>query len=301
MSQRLTFPRLAPWIPGGIIVAWWVWELSHHWAAMVEYQFGWIVVALAAFLAWERVPNQPPRQPGPHPFWTTALAMAGFAAVLGAELYRIGLSRSPTQVMLFSLGCAAFLFAQMLVLGGWTWTRHHLFPLLFFFVAVPIPKFFWNPIVFGLQAFVATLNVEALNLMGVPAIQQNHVIQLPNTTVGVDEACSGVRSLQSSIMAALFIGDLTLRRAGWKAFFLLAGVVLAVLGNFGRSLYLSMTAYRGGPDALKAVHDSAGWSVLLFTAAGMAVLGWAMTRMEKSIQQHLASPSEASGATPPPP
>jgi hypothetical protein len=62
-----------------------------------------------------------------------------------------------------------------------------------------------------------------------------------------------------------------------------------------------MTAYRGGPDALKAVHDSAGWSVLLFTAAGMAVLGWAMTRMEKSIQQHLASPSEASGATPPPP
>ena len=266
---------------------------------MVEYQFGWIVVALAAFLAWERLPTQPLRQPGRHPIWVYLLSALGFTAVLGSELYRIGLARTPTQVMLLSLGCAAFLLAQMLTLGGWTWTRHHLFPLLFFFVAVPIPKFFWNPIVFGLQAFVATLNVEALNLMGVPAVQHNHVIQLPNTTVGVDEACSGVRSLQSSIMAALFIGDLTLRRAGWKAFFLLAGVVLAVIGNFGRSLYLSMTAYRGGPDALKAVHDSAGWSVLMFTAAGMAVLGWAMTRMEKSIQQHLASVAEASESTPP--
>ena len=257
------------------------------------------MVVLAAFLSWERIPNQPPRQPGPHLFLTTLLGTVGFVAVLGAELYRIGLSRSPTQVMLFSLGCAAFLFAQMMVLGGWAWTRHFLFPLLFFFVAVPIPKFFWNPIVFGLQAFVAALNVEALNLMGVPAIQQNHVIQLPNTTVGVDEACSGVRSLQSSIMAALFIGDLTLRRAGWKVFFLLAGVALAVLGNFGRSLYLSMTAYRGGPDALKAVHDSAGWSVLFFTAVGMACLGWTMTRLEKRLQQQLAAHQDTSEGIPP--
>ena len=294
MSGKLTLRTLAPWFPGALVVCWWVWELSHHWAAMVEYQFGWIVVALAAFLAWERVPNQPERLPGRHPLLVTALSLVGFVIVLGAELYRIGLARTPTQVMLMSLGCASFVLAQMLALGGGAWTRHFLFPVIFFFVAVPIPKFFWNPIVFGLQAFVAMLNVEALNLMGVPAIQQNHVIQLPNTTVGVDEACSGVRSLQSSIMAALFIGDLTLRRAGWKVFFLMFGVALAVLGNFGRSLYLSVTAYRGGPDALKAVHDSAGWSVLLFTAVGMAVLAWAITRMEKRIQAQWASVVQSS-------
>jgi exosortase/archaeosortase family protein len=88
-------------------------------------------------------------------------------------------------------------------------------------------------------------------------------------------------------MAALFIGDLTLRRVGWKFFFLAVGVLLAVMGNFGRSLYLSLTAHRGGPDALKAVHDSAGWSVLLFTAAGMACLAWAITGMEKRIQRAL--------------
>lgn len=298
MPRRLTLPQLAPWIPGGLIVAWWIWELSHHWAALVEYQFGWIVVVLAAFLAWERLPNQPERQPGRHSILVTLLAMAGFIAVLGAELYRIGLCRTPTQVMLMSLGCAAFLLAQMLALGGWTWTRHFLFPLLFFFVAVPIPKILWNPIVFGLQAFVTALNVEALNLMGVPAIQHNHVIQLPNTTVGVDEACSGVRSLQSSIMATLFIGDLTLRRAGGKVFFFFAGITLAIVGNFGRSLYLSMTAYRGGPDALNAVHDSAGWSVLLFTAVGMAALGWVMTRIEKRIQQ-LTAVADASQEPPP--
>jgi len=299
MSERLTLPQIAPWIPGTLTVAWWVWELSHHWAALVEYQFGWIVVVLAAFLAWERFPNQPARQPGKHSVLVTLLAVVGFVAVLGAELYRIGLSRTPTQVMLMSLGCAAFLLAQMLALGGWAWTRNFLFPLLFFFVAVPIPKILWNPIVFGLQAFVTTLNVEALNLMGVPALQHGHVIQLPNTSVGVDEACSGVRSLQSSIMATLFIGDLTLRRTGWKVFFFIAGVTLAVVGNFGRSLYLSVTAYRGGPDALNAVHDSAGWSVLVFTAVGMCALGWVMTRIEKRLQQQLTAMAEASQSPPP--
>ncbi len=271
------------WLPGAGMLAWWVWELSHHWAALVEYRFGWIVALLAAYLAWERWETRPPARPGEHGWSVVALGFIGFGLVLLAELYRIGLARTPTQAMLLSLGCAAFAVAYLLALGGWVRTRHFLFPLLFFFVAVPIPKFFWNPVVFGLQSLVTFLNVEALNLLGIPAVQQAHVIRLPNTTVGVDEACSGVRSLQSSIMAALFIGDLTLRRAGWKVFFLFAGVILAVVGNFGRSLYLSLTAHRAGAQALKAVHDSAGWSVLLFTAVGIALLAWAVTRLESRL------------------
>lgn len=275
---------LALWAPGALIVAWWVWELSHQWAALVEYRFGWIVAMLAVYLAWERWQTQPPARPGAHWWVVLLLGLGGAALVLLAELYRIGLARTPTQAMFFSLGCAAFVLAHLLALTGWERTRHFLFPVLFFFVAVPIPKIVWNPIVFGLQSLVTFLNVEALNLLGIPAVQQAHVIRLPNTTVGVDEACSGVRSLQSSIMTALFIGDLTLRRAGWKVFFLFAGVALAVVGNFGRSLYLSLTAHRAGADALKAVHDSAGWSVLLFTAAGIAALAWFVTRLEARLQ-----------------
>ena len=126
---------------------------------------------------------------------------------------------------------------------------------------------------------------------GLPTGTNPADIRLPNTTVGVDEACSGVRSLQSSIMAALFIGDLTLRRPGWKVFFLFAGVALAVMGNFGRSLFLSLTAHRSGAEALKAVHDSAGWSVLLFTAIGIAGLAWSVTRLENRLARQLLRPS----------
>src|SRR4030095_6737637 len=129
------------------------------------------------------------------------------------------------------------LVAHLLLLFGRRTVQHFLFPLLFFFIAVPLPHLLWDPIVLGLRKFVTVLNVETLNLMGIPAEQQGNLIRLPHCLVGVDEECSGVRSLQSSIMAALFIGDLTLRHAGWKVIFFLAGIGLALAGNFGRSLY----------------------------------------------------------------
>jgi exosortase len=268
-------------LPAALVAAWWIRDLSFEWSSLVEYHFGPIVVMLAAYLVWERWPSRP-LQDAPAPFGTSlALAAVGFCCVLAAELYRIGLARTPTSSMLLSIGCALFIAAQLLVISGRRTLLHFLFPLLFFFIAVPIPKFFWNPIVLGLQTFVAMLNVEALRLMGIPAERFAHVIQLPNTRVGVDEACSGVRSLQSSIMAALFVGDLTLRRPGLKVFFLVGGVVLAILGNFLRSLYLSLTAYRHGDAALKAVHDTAGWSVLAFTAVGVVLLALLVSRLER--------------------
>jgi exosortase len=268
-------------LPVALVAAWWIRDLSYEWSSLVEYRFGPIVVMLAAYLVWERWPSRPQQdEPGSFP---TSLALAGFGfiCVAAAELYRIGIARTPTSSMLLSLGCAAFISAQLLVIAGRRTLAHFLFPLLFFFIAVPIPHFFWNPIVLGLQSFVAMLNVEALRLMGIPAERFAHVIQLPNTRVGVDEACSGVRSLQSSIMAALFVGDLTLRKAGWKVFFLIGGVVLAIAGNFLRSLYLSLTAYRHGDAALKAVHDTAGWSVLAFTAVGVVLLAMLVTRLDR--------------------
>lgn len=271
---------LAVWIPCGAVVAWWVYDLSFQWASLVEFRFGWMVVMLSMFLFWERWPTRP-KEDQPAPTWTVlALALAGFPLIVAAELYKWGIARVATSSMLLSLGSTLLVTANIVAVRGWKTWRHFSFLLLFFYVAIPIPRIVWQPIVMGLQTFVASVNVIVLNLSGIPAERMGHVIQLPNCQVGVNEACSGIRSLQSSLMAALFVGDLTLRRTGWKVFFLLAGVVLAVLGNLVRANFLAVTAYRHGPDALKEVHDTAGWSVLVFTFVGVAVLAWVVTRLE---------------------
>jgi exosortase len=212
--------------------------------------------------------------------------------IAGAELYKWGVARVATSSMLLSLGSTLFISANILGVRGWKTWRHFAFLLLFFYVAVPIPRIIWQPIVLGLQSFVAMMNVELLNLSGIPAERLGHVIQMPNCQVGVNEACSGIRSLQSSIMAALFVGDLTLRRTGWKIFFLLAGVALAVVGNLGRALFLALTAYHHGADALKQVHDTAGWTVLGFTFVGVSILAWIVVRLERTVSRGLAAAAE---------
>jgi exosortase len=267
-------------LPVAVVCAWWINDLRHQWASLVEYHFGWIVVMLVLYLVLKRWPTRPlldePASFGPN----LLIAAAGSVCVAIGELYRIGIARTPSSSMSLSIGCALFVAAMVRAIHGQRTLRHFLFPLLFFFIAVPIPKILWNPVVLGLQTFVAILNVETLGLLGIPAQRHAHVIQLPNATVGVDEACSGVRSLQSSIMAALFVGDLMLRRNGWKFFFASSGIVLAVAGNFVRSLYLSATAYRHGTDALKAIHDAAGMGELAFTVCALVPLVMLACRLE---------------------
>lgn len=267
------------------VAAWWIYDLQVHWRGQVEYQYGWIVAMLVGYLVWDRWPTLPGPTPLRRRWLPWALAAAGAPFVLVAELYKHGVANTPAASFALSLGCTAFILAMLLVLHGPAATRRLLFPLLFMFVAVPIPKILWNPVVFSLQSLVTFLNVEALNMLGIAAVQSANVIQLPRGVVGVDEACSGVRSLQSSIMAALFIGDLTLRRRSAKVFFLASGIALAIVGNFFRSLYLSLTAHHRGVEAVDVVHDTAGWSILIFTAGGLILTAMVVTRMERLAAQ----------------
>jgi exosortase len=275
-------------IPAALVVGWWLYDLSFQWASLVEYRFGWIVVMLTAYLAWERWPNRPKHGTASSVWLCAAIAVSAFPIVLISELYKNAIARVPATSFCLSIGCWMFLSANLLLVCGWRTLKHFLFPLLFFFVAVPLPKSIWNPVVLGLQHFVTGVDVELLKLGGVAASQQATVIKLPNTMVGVDEACSGVRSLQSSIMAALFVGDLTLRRVTWKVIFFIAGILLAIAGNITRSMYLALTAYWDGPDALNRVHDAAGWSVLIFTAVGLIVLSLMVTKLEEFSARRVA-------------
>jgi exosortase len=269
-------------LPLAVFVGWWIYSLQFQWRAQEEYRFGYLVVVLVAFLVWDRWDSRPIRDI-PSSLWRAALwSLIGFPLVLVAELYRYALARSPASATALSLGTLCFIRAAILQQWGPQTLRHFRFPILFALIAVPIPGVLWSPVVFGLKGLVTFVNVELLNLLGIPALQQGSVIQLPNCRVGVDEACSGIRSLQSSLMMALFIGDQSLRQVGLRWLLVGGAVGWAVMGNIGRSLYLSLTAHRHGIAALNEVHDTAGWSVLVVTLVGLGVMAWALARWESA-------------------
>ena len=54
--------------------------------------------------------------------------------------------------------------------------------------------------------------VRVLGAVGIAAFQDGNVIELARTSVGVSEACSGVRSLISCTVAGLFLSATLVRR-----------------------------------------------------------------------------------------
>ena len=148
-----------------------------------------------------------------------------------------------------------------------------LFPLCFFLVAVPWPTIIEGPLIQGLTRANAGTTVELLGWFGIPAIQQGNVIEISTGMVGIDEACSGIRSLQSTLMISLFLGELyrltVFRRTG----LVFAGFALAFLFNVCRTFILVSVAAKEGIPAIQSWHDPAGVSIMLACLFALWALG----------------------------
>jgi exosortase/archaeosortase family protein len=85
-------------------------------------------------------------------------------------------------------------------------------------------------------------------------------------------------------MATLFIGHLTLKRLRLQVALFVAGILLAIIGKVGRSLFLNLMASAPGVKSLDRYHDTGGWSILAFTTSGVALLAWALAKLESSLR-----------------
>jgi len=98
------------------------------------------------------------------------------------------------------------------VRGPWSfvspWVRHFAFPVGFILVAVVWPWRIEKGLTQDLMQVVASLTVELLGWLDIPALQRGNLIELGTGTVGIDEACSGIRSFQATLMISLFLGEL---------------------------------------------------------------------------------------------
>lgn len=283
-TNKNLFSILAALAPSLLAIAWLVTKAQWFWNHRPDMAFGWIVLMLSAFVLydqWERRPEPVFRLNA----FAVLCAVFGLGTLFVVQIYQAAFGTMPALIWALSFGIFAVVASNISYVYGRPGLRFFAFPVLFLLIALPLPSALYNPIVGGLQSKVAALNVEILNLAGIPARRIGSLIQLPNGVVGVDEACSGIRSLQSTIMATLFIGYLTLKHRSMQLLLLGSGVAFAFFGNLIRSLYLSMTANAKGIQAIEKVHDSAGWSILLFTACGVALLAWLFSRLEKWVNE----------------
>jgi exosortase len=267
-------------LPAGVALAWLVSKARWFWQRNPELNFGWIVLMLCAFLLWEAWPTRPAQSL--RLSWGSMLAgLVGLGMLALTQIYQNAYGLTSSSMSGLAMGALLMVAANLLYVFGGPGLAHFAFPIGFFLIALPIPSVIYAPVVSGLQGLVAAVDVELLGLLGVPASQVGSLIHIPAGTVGIDEACSGIRSLQSTVMATLFIGYLTFKSQGLRVLLLVAGVLWAILGNVLRSLFLSLVANRRGIGSIETYHDAAGWSILAFTVAGVVLVAWGLSKIEK--------------------
>jgi exosortase/archaeosortase family protein len=116
--------------------------------------------------------------------------------------------------------------------------------------------------------------VESLTLLGIPATQAGNVIEVRNGQVGIDEACSGIRSLQATLMIALFFGELYRLGVRRRIGLVLAGTALAMVCNITRTFVLVWVCAQDGPSAMERWHDFTGVAILLVTFSTLWAVAW---------------------------
>jgi exosortase len=270
-------------VAGGLMLAvlWLVlWRhLSSEWSLNEQYSYGWFVPFFALFLLWLRWEDRPVAAPASRIARNVSavIASGGLLLLLPIRLFEVG---NPDWRPLGWAHAGVAVAVTLLVVwaaGGREWLKHFAFPIAFTLVAVPWISFVEEPVIQGLMRHVAAIAAETLNLFGIPAQLEGSLIRVSTGLVGVNEACSGVRSLQTSLMIGLLFGELKRLSVMRRVALVAAAVFIALIANCARALLLVWIAAAQRPEAVSKWHDIAGYSIVaivfLGTMAVAAALG----------------------------
>lgn len=230
--------------------------LAIQWWDDANYSHGFLVPLFSLYLVWQQrmVLGSLPRSGS---LLGIPVILAGIVALilgdLGAEnfLMRSSLVVIIAGLILFHLGTPVF--------------RAVLFPLAFLFFMVPLPGVIFYAVTFPLQRLAAEQAAWTLDALGIPVLLDGNVIHLAQLSLGVTEACSGIRSLISLFAGAVAWAYLLIP-AGWAMIiFVAATVPITILANATRVVLTGLIGQQFGVEyATGFFHEFAGWAIYVF-------------------------------------
>jgi exosortase len=293
-----------------------VWDQHFWWKIRDEYAFGFIVPLFVAYIIYERWPaiakgliggeeasGAAPAPGGVLPVLDKGLQVVAVLMTLGGLLsFLLGvLYRAMEGQNLITSNFLAFGYANIL-LGGvyfyagkrsngepvhlperWHLAMMFLFPALIWMLSVPMFHAVHKTISTFLMNKVAVVVYYSFDLLGYAVVREGSVLKLPLGDVGVEDACSGIRSLTACLFAGSFLGSVYFSQFWKKVFLVGTAMLFAFINNIFRSLFLTAWAYGHGPHGLEDhvviwgmdlgnIHDFTGWVVLGLTVLCLLAL-----------------------------
>ena len=233
------------------------------WIASTAYNHCFLILPLVGFLLWERRAVIASMSPAPA-FWPLLLMPLLSAVWLVAAVLDINEGRQLAVVAMFEIVLLAALGPRVV------WRL--LAPLLFLFFLVPSGAF----LVPSLQTITAKIVVAGLHVLRIPVFSDGYMIEIPEGSFEIAEACAGLRFLIASTVFGCFFAVVVYRSFLRRALFIALSLAVPIGANGMRALGIIVLAHiEGSAAAVEADHIIYGWLffslvILLLIAIGMA-------------------------------
>src|SRR5260221_1522661 len=279
--SRLDWLNLTCWATP-VVLLWFILirHLSVEWSFNPQYNYGWVVPIMCVFLAWREL------QQGTVGGGVPATPCRALKRSFGAALL-LGLVYIPTRLVeeanpdwhLISWLLAFEVVGLTILVGSSVFGSRVLpGPALLILTAVPWPTWVQSPVIQGLGTVIAWSTTEILDMAGSPCVARGSIIEVGSGLVGIEEACSGIRSFQASWMLAIFLVLLYKLRAARAFYCLTGGLVLSIGTNLLRTVVLSLLAAHGGVCTMENWHGLTGTIAALTCFGGVWFLAASLGR-----------------------
>jgi exosortase len=252
-------------------------ELVRDWWDDANYSHGFLVPLFSGYLVWQRQ-DELQRLRAKGSWLGLIILLGGIGALIlgdiGAEHF---LTKSSfiiviAGLILFHLGADIF--------------RVLSFPLAYLFFMIPLPALVFNAVAFPLQGLAAQNATWVLDLLGVPVLRDGNVIHLSHITLGVTEACSGIRSLISLIALAVAWAYWTLPGVWPRLVLVSAAVPITIVANAIRVVLTGLIGQRFGVEHAQGFfHVFEGWVIFLVAFVGLLGVSWFVRRASCVMRQ----------------
>ena len=262
-KNRTALVFLGLFILAFIIVFYPTWQsLFNAWSSSDDYSHGFLIVPLSLYFVWQK--KESLRTATIKPSW-----VAFPLVIIALFLYLV--AQYAEILTLASLSMILFLGSSLFLLFGFQILKICLFPLFLLFFMVPVPNQIYATLTIPLQLFVTKISVLIASSMGIPILRDGNVIYLPEHTLQVVQACSGLRSIMTLLTLGLVIAYLSLKSNLLRTILFLFAIPIAILVNVVRVLLMVIAFYYCNFDLAEgATHTVFG--VMIFCLAVLLFL-----------------------------
>jgi exosortase len=236
-------------------------SLVGAWYRSEDYSHGFLIIPVSLFLIW-RKRDVLSRTQIAGSAWGLGIIFFSLCSYLLSHFAEI-MSLASFSMVLFICGSVLYLFGRQVF-------KEIFFALLLLCFMIPIPAQIYATLTVPFQLFVSAVSSFLASIANIPVYREGNVIYLPEHTLQVVQACSGLRSMISLLTLSAIFGYLTLKSNSLRTILFFSGIPAAIAVNIFRILIMIAAFYFFNFDLAKGnVHTIFG--LFIFIVALMIV------------------------------